>query len=149
MDRSSLRNKPLLAALLGIAVTGLGHLYLRRWLRALGWMGATVAASALLIPDTTRSAISPGTLNNSLMIFPVILISAVSALDAYLIARAKQLAARNKWIGTNEDITTQAFGTEKDGTTATCPGCGKSVDPDLSFCHWCTTEFESVDDTEV
>jgi hypothetical protein len=149
MDRSSLRNKPLLAALLGIAVTGLGHLYLRRWLRALSWMGVTVAASVLLVPDTTRSAISSGTFNDSLMIFPVILISAVSALDAYLIARAKRLVARNRWVGTNEEMTPQEFGTEKNGTTATCPGCGKSVDPDLSFCHWCTTEFEGADDTEV
>jgi len=135
MGRVSLRNNPLLAALLGTVVTGLGHLYLRRWLRALGWLGLTVAASVLFVPETI-SALSLGTLTDPFSTLPIVLISAASALDAYLIAKAK----------VQFDGVQAASGAGPTGghKSPPCPACGKPVDPDLGFCHWCTTEFEFV-----
>lgn len=141
MVRASFRNNPLLAALLGVLVSGLGHLYLRRWLRALGWLGATVVASVLFVPDSTISAISSGTLTDPLSALPIILIGAASIFDAYLVARIQQME-------TKEIDDLQALGTERNDTIIECPACGKAVDPDLDFCHWCTTEFEGTDVTE-
>ena len=134
MGQSSLRNNSLLTALLGTVATGLGYLYLRRWLRALGWLGLTVAASVLFVPESTISEISTGTLTNPLSILPIILVSAVCALDAYLIAKAKVQIG-----GVQATSNTGRTGGDK---SLSCPACGKPVDSDLRFCHWCTTEFE-------
>ena len=139
MVRASLRNNPLLAALLGTAVTGLGHLYLRRWLRALGWLAGTIVASVLFIPESTISALNSGTISGSLSILPIGVISAASALDAYLIAR--------KRLQINRDRATNTVGATGDNKSPACPACGKPFDPELEFCHWCTTEFEAVDVT--
>lgn len=142
MAQVSLRNNPLLAALLGTVVTGLGHLYLRRWLRAIGWLGITVVASVLFVPESTISAIGSGTLTDPLSILPVVVISAASALDAYLIAKMTRMQA-------NEIQTANAGEATGADEPPACPACGKPVDPDLEFCHWCTTEFDVVDVSEV
>ena len=136
MGRVSLSNNPLLAALLGTVVTGLGHLYLRRWLRALGWLGLTVAASVLFVPESTISALSSGTLTDPFSILPIVLISAASVLDAYLIAKVRRQPDR---------FQANTVGSTGADESPACPACGKPVDPDLGFCHWCTTEFNVVD----
>jgi hypothetical protein len=141
MVQASLRNNPLVAALLGTVVTGLGHLYLRRWLRAIGWLGAAVVTSVLFVPETAMSAISSVTLTDPLSILPIVLISAASALDAYLIAKMKRQ--------THDARATNAVGATGADESPACPACGKPFDPELEFCHWCTTEFEAVDVTEV
>ncbi|MDB2225804.1 zinc ribbon domain-containing protein [Halorubrum ezzemoulense] len=141
MRQVSLRNNPLLAALLGTVVTGLGHFYLRRWLRALGWLGLIVAASVLFVPESTITALSSGTLTDPFSILPIILISAASALDAYLIAKVRRQPDRFQ-------ANTTVGSTGADESPA-CPACGKPVDPDLGFCHWCTTEFNVVDVTKL
>jgi len=141
MARNSLRNNPLLAGLLGTVVTGLGHLYLRRWLRAIGWLGVTVVASVLFIPESMGSGISSGTFSDFLSILPIVLISAASALDAYLIAKSR--------LQTDGDGPTDTVGATGADESPTCPACGKPFDPELGFCHWCTTEFEVVDGTEL
>ncbi|RLM62627.1 zinc ribbon domain-containing protein [Halorubrum sp. Atlit-26R] len=142
MVQASLRNNPLLAALLGTVVTGLGHLYLRRWLRALGWLGITAVASVLFIPEPTISALSSGTLTDPLSILPIVLISAASAFDAYLIAKTMRIQA-------DEIQPANAVKAAGADESPACPACGKPVDPDLGFCHWCTTEFDVVDVTEL
>lgn len=136
MARVSLRNNPLLAALLGTVVTGLGHVYLRRWLRAVGWLVVAISASVLFVPESTMSAINSGTLSDPLSLLPVVLITAASALDAYLIAR---------FGGRAHGSTDTASGSTNADEFPACPACGKPVDPDLGFCHWCTTELEAAD----
>ena len=141
MGRASLRNNPLLAALLGTVVTGLGHFYLRRWLRAFGWLMLTIAVSAVFVPESTISVFSSGTINGPLSALPVVLISAFSAIDAYLIATVRRRTERsqaNNPVGTTGNDESQA-----------CPACRKPVDPDLGFCHWCTTEFDGLDTPEI
>ena len=138
MVQASLRNNPLLAALLGTAVTGLGHLYLRRWLRAIGWLGVTIVTYVLFVPESTISSINSGTLTDPFSILPIVLISVVSALDAYLIARIER--AR-----TGDEETTGDGSPRRDENRAACPACGKDVDPDLGFCSWCATEFADAE----
>jgi len=141
MVQASLRNNPLLAALLGTAVTGLGHLYLRRWLRAIGWLGVTIVTYVLFVPESTISSINSGTLTDPFSILPIVLISVVSALDAYLIAKMKT-RAEGIQAGT-------AVGPTGADESPACPACGKPFNPELGFCHWCTIEFEVVDGTEL
>jgi hypothetical protein len=104
------------AGLLGVLYPGLGHAYLRRWPRALGWFCLAVGAVVLLLnpaepgfdgalqafrdaPATTKFALSATT--------------AASGADAFHLAR------------------------ERD-TGPTCPSCGKDVDHGVDFCIWCT-----------
>lgn len=141
MARVSLRNNPLLAALLGTIVTGLGHLYLRRWLRAIGWLVVAVVASVLFAPASTSSAINSGTFADFFSILPIVLVSAASILDAYLIAKGRSQADR-----VQANNTTGPTGADD---SPDCPACGKPVDLDLGFCHWCTTEFKVVEATEL
>ena len=139
MAEISFRNNPLIAAILGIAVIGLGHLYLKRWLRALAWVGVTVVVSALFIPESTIEAVASGTLADPLTMLPSVLIGVLSVIDVYLIAKLK----RNR---SAEPQTTDDAIVDETAASAACPACGKDVDPDLEFCHWCTTELKSNDD---
>jgi hypothetical protein len=141
MARVSLRNNPLLAALLGTIVTGLGHLYLRRWLRAIGWLGVTVIASVLFAPASTRSAINSGTFTDLFSILPIVLVSAASILDAYFIAKGRSHADRVQANNTTEPKSTD--------DPLTCPACRKPVKRELGFCHWCATKFKDVEATEL
>lgn len=141
MARESLRNNPLLAAFLGTVMTGLGHLYLRRWLRALGWLGATVATSALVVPDSAISTIRSGAFPDPFSILPIVLISAASVFDAYLIAKIRRRI--------NRDHTNGSVGPTGTDKSPICPACGKPVDTDLEFCHWCTTYFDIETITEL
>ena len=141
MVQVSFRNNPLLAAILGTVVTGLGHLYLRRWRRAIGWFGVTAVVTILFVPESTISAMNSGTLTDPLSTLPIVLISAASALDAYLIAKSKLQTGGGRAIGTS--------GAKEADESPACPVCGKPFEPELGFCHWCATEFEVVDDTEM
>jgi hypothetical protein len=127
--------RPWLAALLAFLYPGLGHVYLREWLRALVWFFLVVTSSTLLVPDgavpeglsveafaTAAAGIPPEAA------LALVSITFFSMVDAYWVAKR-----RNERAAVVE------------GTT--CPHCGKDVDPDLDFCHWCTERV--VPETET
>ncbi|MFB6083118.1 MAG: DUF6677 family protein [Halorientalis sp.] len=127
----STRKRPLLAAALGLVYPGLGHVYLREWARALLWFGLVVLTGSLMIPDgvypTTFSAESLLRMSRAIPLNAVVALSAITGMnmvDAYVLASRTDQAGRGV-----------AAGTE-------CPNCGREVDPDLEFCHWCTTELD-------
>jgi hypothetical protein len=67
---------------------------------------------------------------------PMFTLLLVSVLDAYRIAR----------LGT--DTTGRGSGAaDEDGPV--CPNCGKSVDPGLDFCHWCTERLDAPGDRDA
>ncbi|ELZ42959.1 hypothetical protein C463_10155 [Halorubrum californiense DSM 19288] len=146
MARVSLRKNPLLAAVLGTLATGLGHLYLRRWLRAIGWLSATYAATVLFVPESALSALSTGTLADPFSLLPIVLVSAASVVDAYLVATAERRSDGDR--AADAAGATDATDATAADEPPTCPACGKPVDPDIGFCHWCTTELEAVDPAE-
>lgn len=130
MNWTGLRDNPLLAALFGTALPGLGHLYLRRWRRALGWLAALVAVSMVLVPAPTLDALAAGAPVDTLSVLPLAFVSAASVLDAIVLA----------WRGGAQSTDS---GTDADDTAEpACPACGESVDPELGFCHWCTARFD-------
>lgn len=134
--------RPWLAALLALAVTGLGHAYLRRWGRAFGWLALVYAALALFVPPEAVEAAAEsvragsGTLPpsvNPLVFLPPLVIALGSAADAYLLARAERDEALRAAAGRG---------------TIVCPNCGREVAEELDFCQWCTTEFDTPDEED-
>jgi len=124
-DASSAR-RPIVAALLGSIATGLGHIYLRRWARAVAWAAAGYAAVVLFVPETAVTAVASGGAVDPLALAPIAIVAVLSALDAYRIALFDRRGPT--------DSTETA-------DRAECPACGRPIDLELDFCHWCTTEF--------
>jgi hypothetical protein len=125
--------RPWLAALLAFVHPGLGHVYLREWTRALLWFALVLTSASLLIPETAApqafSLESLRTMSEAMPTETVVVIVGITLLsmvDAY-------------WIATRQNRSQQL---EEDG--ATCPNCGKEIDADIDFCHWCTTELQNA-----
>jgi hypothetical protein len=135
------RPRPWLAALLAFLYPGLGHLYLRKWARSLLWFALGIGTVALAFPQEALSTVSvtdPGSFAeasgvvsaeaSTVSLVVVTMVFAFSVADAYTIARG--LRARRAREAAGE-------------TVQECPVCGRELDEDLDFCHWCTTEFET------
>ena len=170
MARVSLRKNPLLAAVLGTLATGLGHLYLRRWVRAIGWLSATYAATVLFVPESALSALSSGTIADPFSLLPIVLVSAASVVDAYVLAvrdnRAQERSSSSIEAASSADRDEVTWDSDEatwdrdevtrgdaehgsadpvsDSTTDTvsCPHCGRDTDATLDFCQWCAESLE-------
>ncbi|SDX64389.1 DUF7575 domain-containing protein [Halobellus clavatus] len=157
--------RPWLAALLGTLATGLGHFYLRRWGRGLGWFALAVLVSLFFVPaDAAQTLLDGG--GDPATLLPVFAIGVASVADAYLLARRGRTHAEGSAGPTaesgprREPQEGQSSGAERSagrdessastdpvesaGSTdgGTCPSCGKELDPDLDFCPWCTARLE-------
>ena len=125
------RARPAVAAILALAVPGLGHTYLGRWGRAVAWFLTIVTTAVVLVgtfggANATNLRAMPIT-----VLVPMGGLLALSAVDAYL------LAGRRPTAGTGAEAADAA-------DRLRCPDCGREVDPELDFCHWCTRRL-SVD----
>lgn len=130
---SHARKRPWLAVLLTILVPGLGHLYLRLWLRAILWLVLYITATAFVLPDNATpdsfsidafvAASDAVPLQAALLVLGI---SLFCILDAYMMSNHINQEHRR----------------ESGEAVSTCPNCGKTVDDDLDFCHWCTTRLE-------
>ncbi len=137
------RRRVLVTALVALAgamigVPGAGHAYLRRWKRSLLWLTVTLGAGILLlsyyVPDP--AALDPFDFAAIPMEvrLPIVVITVVSVVDATLLA---YLEGRNS--GSSSGVTP----TSDDEDGGTCPHCGKTTDPELDFCTWCTEPLAS------
>lgn len=88
------RKRPWLAAALSLLYPGVGHLYLRQWLRALLWIVLVIGASFVLIPTniipetTSLSAILEASQSVPVTATVVILLLRLLSMgDAYVLAR--------------------------------------------------------------
>lgn len=127
--------RPWLAALLSFVHPGLGHLYLREWVRSLLWFSLVITTALLLVPPDivpeTTSLESFTQFSQQMPMEAVLalaIVTVMSMLDAY-------------W--TASRTTGQRARDAEDDPGQRCPNCGREVDADLEFCHWCTTEIES------
>lgn len=135
-----------LAVALAMLVTGLGHLYLRRWGRAAGWVLLAIGASAFVPPEqaalfsqwveATLSLQSTANLAplDPTALLPLVAVGLLSIVDVYLVARNHNAQYRA------QQAVIAAGGTVD--SVVQCPACGRDVDPDLDFCHWCTTRLD-------
>jgi hypothetical protein len=121
VSRSITRRRPWLAALLSAFATGLGHCYLRRWRRGLGWLAALVAVAVLFVDPAVVDALVAGEAVDPLAAAPLLAVAVASTVDAYLIAQVDNRLA---------DLTAAAAATG-DGTPTHCPHCNRELDPDL------------------
>jgi len=152
--KSQREKRPWLAALLGTLATGLGHFYLRRWRRGLGWFAAAVAASVLFVPPEATQALLSGEADLTPLV-PVLAVGVASVADAYVLARNQKRRARTANLGpageSSEGVGGSVGGDDAPSAAAavpgapttdeTCPHCGKELDPELDFCPWCTTRL--------
>lgn len=171
MERTVSRKRPWLAALLGALATGFGHLYLRRWRRAVGWFATLFAVTYVFVDPAAIEALAAGEPVDPLSVAPTLLVGGASVVDAYVVARAQNALARTTAAtgaetgdaaeagdaakavtrdateartGNGAGETTDAAG----GTLDSCPNCGKDVDPELDFCHWCTADLPGSAETD-
>ncbi|WP_435076241.1 DUF7575 domain-containing protein [Halococcus sp. AFM35] len=128
MAQTRSRKRPWLAALLSAIAPAFGHLYLRRWLRALGWVGLTMLSSTF-VPDATLDALVSGHSFAWLDAAPLLAVSLLSVLDAYRLAVVNNYLLRVRSAGAG---------------MAVCPDCGRPVEEGLSFCQWCGTTLDSA-----
>ncbi|MBX0286137.1 zinc ribbon domain-containing protein [Haloarcula salinisoli] len=127
------RKRPWLAALLAFIYPGLGHLYLREWLRALLWFGLVFSTTTLLINDSMVAPLSDGVSLEALLTvsrsIPIEASVVLFVITAFSMADAFYMATR----GNAEAEVVEG---------AKCPHCGKELEDDLDFCHWCTTKLD-------
>lgn len=133
------RKRPWLAAVLAFIYPGLGHVYLREWLRAVLWFGLVFSTTTLLISDSVMAPLNDGlTLDGVLTVaqnVPTEATVVLVVITAFSMADAFYMATRGN---------TEAEVVEG----AKCPHCGKELEDDLDFCHWCTTRLDRSPEPE-
>jgi hypothetical protein len=131
----STRKRPWLAALLAVGYPGLGHLYLREWARALLWFGLTLLTASLLIPQSVvPTTMSAESMRQAFDAMPVEASVGLLVVGLLNVADAYWFAVRNNRQQAQAE------------TGRRCPNCGKEIDGDIDFCHWCTTEIDGTGD---
>jgi hypothetical protein len=122
----STRKRPWLAAVLALPITGLGHLYLRRWQRAVGWLLVVTAATVLFVPSGVVE--TPLTLAGTSFVeaTPLFFVVGLSAIDAFLLAR-------------QENLVTEIHSAQR------CPHCYREHHVDVGFCEWCGVSLSESD----
>ncbi|MFB6139469.1 MAG: zinc ribbon domain-containing protein [Halosimplex sp.] len=133
-SRTTLRTA--VAVLLSFLYPGLGHAYLREWFRSLVWFFLNMTSFALLMPASAR----PESFGWSELVaaaenVPPEAALALASITVFSMIDAYWLAKRHK----REEAV-------EEGTT--CPNCGRDVDPDLNFCHWCTERLGPEPDAD-
>lgn len=130
----------LLAAVFAFLYPGLGHVYLRAWLRAVGWFVLALLAAALVVPESAYAAYESGGFEalysvsqefGTDVFVSLLGIRVLNVIDAYLTAIRQTRDA------------------EEQDAQGSCPSCGKELDEELDFCPWCTTrldEYETEDE---
>jgi len=129
MSQSISKKRPWLAAVLAVLATGLGHIYLRRWRRALGWLLLVVGVTVVFVDQSAIDALLAGQAVDRTAFVPAFVVGSLSVVDAYLLARAHNVVAR---LATTSSQLTR------------CPDCGKELDTDLDFCQWCSAELPAA-----
>ena len=138
------RTRPAVAAVLALAVAGLGHVYLRRWGRAAAWFLAILTTAMVLVgafaePNSNIREWPPA------VVVPLAGLFVLSAVDAYLLAaRAPASGREDEDGGAGEG----EGGVVAEGDRPRCPDCGREVDPELDFCQWCTRRLSFDSDAD-
>lgn len=129
------RRRALIAGAFAVLYPGLGHVYLRAWLRALSWFGLALLTAALVVPADIVTAYETGGLSGlfeASQDLPLAAVGALLLVRLLNVVDAVRLALVPRQRPTPDGVT--------------CPECGGEVDPELEFCHWCTTKLESQED---
>jgi hypothetical protein len=138
------RRRALIAAVVGLlgaalGAAGAGHAYLREWRRAVAWFSVVIGVGLVLVSMYTDPSTITWQSNLPLeVVLPLLVLSVLSALDAYAVARKQGTAADEQAMESQAD----AVDIDQAGEEVSCPHCGRDVDPELDFCHWCTEPLD-------
>jgi len=145
---SDLRRRLLLTAIFGVVgaafgIAGTGHAYLRRWRRSALWFLLTIGAGAALMSVyvSNPEAIDPFDVSTvpTEVYGPMFVIIGFSVIDALLVAFLDQREAQ----------LTPGVDAESDDDGVSCPHCGRSTDPELDFCTWCTEPLQPPENRDA
>lgn len=146
------RRRALIAAAVGLlggalGAAGAGHAYLREWRRAIAWFLVVLGVGLVLVSVYTDPATVTWQSDLPLeVVLPLLVLSLLSAVDAYAVARKQATAtatpAAGDVEGTGPENRGGAISAERGAEELTCPHCGQEVDPELDFCHWCTEPLD-------
>ncbi len=125
------RRRAVLAGLFAVLYPGLGHVYLREWLRALTWFGLALLTAALVVPADVLTAAESGGVASVLAASGSLPLASLVALAMIRLLNVVDAV----WLALAPQPTVEA-------DAETCPECGSDVDPDLDFCHWCTARLD-------
>lgn len=133
--------RALVAAGLSLLLPGAGHVLVRAWGRALIFFSLFLASIALLFPvEALWNAAADGAVTD----VPGIVDAETSIIAQFTVWFLVLFAA----IDAGFHALGLAQGPSGDGDGPSCPQCGKPLDDDLSFCHWCTTRLDVSEDEE-
>lgn len=130
------RVRAVVVGVCSLLIPGLGQALIRRWVRALFFVGLFITTLAVFVPESAFTAdVALGT----------------------VLEHARQVSENmSDWgsiaitvvqFGAMMDAYVQALQRPADATEGpTCPRCGREVDPAHGFCQWCTYEFEDPTD---
>lgn len=137
------RPRPWLAATLAALHPGLGHVYLREWLRASMWFLFAVAAGLLVVPPDAFAGIrlsDPATLFET---FGTVAVE-LSTLGLVLLGLVVGCNVADAYNSAHRHAMDRARAAGE--SAALCPHCGQELDEELDFCHWCTTRLDDQSD---
>ncbi|UWG47261.1 Membrane protein containing Zn-ribbon domain [Halanaeroarchaeum sp. HSR-CO] len=141
MQSSLIRRRPIIAGLLGFLYPGLGHIYLRAWLRAIAWFALALVTAAMVVPESAVTAFQQTGIDGLIsasqdfsleVTGSLLVVRVLNVVDAYLTGLRQERATDR----------------QASSETPTCPNCGGELDAELDFCPWCTTELSELE-TEV
>jgi hypothetical protein len=138
------RRRALIAAVVGLlgaalGAAGAGHAYLREWRRAVAWFSVVLGVGLVLVSMYTDPANITWRSNLPLeVVLPLLVLSVLSALDAYAVASKQTTEGVKQTPGSQADT----IGSGQAGEQVSCPHCGRDVDRELDFCHWCTEPLD-------
>ena len=133
------RRRAFIAGVFAVIYPGLGHVYLREWIRAVSWFGLALLTAALVVPADVVTAYETGGLSRLVEASRTLPLAAVAALLMVRLLNvidAVRLALAPRAAGPATDV-------------LTCPECGGEADPQLDFCHWCTATLEPAADPDA
>jgi hypothetical protein len=128
------RTRAFLAAVLATIYPGLGHVYLRAWFRAFAWFGLTIMTVALVVPPPVLEMVETGGIGAVTEASEALPLQAALAILGVRVLNVVDAA----WLGL------QPRPGEGTPEGLACPNCGRELDAELDFCHWCTTPLEST-----
>lgn len=130
-----------MAAALSLLYPGIGHLYLREWVRAALWFALILTASVVLLPaNTFPETFSVDAVIQASRQIPIYVSLTMLVLTILCTFDAYALANRH-----NQTVDRAA------GNAAPrCPSCGHDLDDDdLAFCPWCAEPLEADADADA
>ncbi len=130
--------RALAAALLSLLFPGIGHAVIRDWVRALFFAGLFIMALALTFSTDQLSALT------SLEGATTVLTEDLTRIDQFFLSFLVLFAATDALL---RGLGTVGQPSSHDGPS--CPHCGRELDADLEFCHWCTAKLATPEDDEA